>query len=70
MEELPNRNCFGINLVIFLCVMVVQKRPFVQNSVSQFLEGLFAILVERSQFCLKSFTRNSRGNPGYGGRKS
>ena len=22
VEELPNRNCFGINPVIFLCVMV------------------------------------------------
>ena len=30
-----------------------QKRPFVHNSVcSQFLEGLFAILTECSQFCL------------------
>ena len=33
-----------------------QKRPFVRNSVcSQFLEGLFAILAECSQFCLRSF---------------
>ena len=32
----------------------VQKRPFVHNSVcSQFLEGLFAILAECSQFCLR-----------------
>ena len=22
VEELPNRNCFGINSIIFLCVMV------------------------------------------------
>ena len=42
----------------------IQKRPFVHNSVcSQFLEGLFAILAECSQFCLSSFNRNSRGNP-------
>ena len=35
---------------------VIQKRPFVRNSVcSQFLEGLFAILAECSQFCLRSF---------------
>ena len=35
---------------------VVQKRPFVRNSVcSQFLEGLFAILAQCSQFCLRSF---------------
>ena len=34
----------------------IQKRPFVHNSVcSQFLEGLFAILAECSQFCLRSF---------------
>ena len=33
-----------------------QKCPFVRNSVgSQFLEGLFAILAECSQFCLRSF---------------
>ena len=33
-----------------------QQRPFVHNSVcSQFLEGLFAILAEYSQFCLRSF---------------
>ena len=33
-----------------------QKRPFVHNSVcSQFLEGLFAILAECSQFCLGPF---------------
>ena len=33
-----------------------QKRPFVHNSVcSQFLEGVFAILAECSQFCLRSF---------------
>ena len=33
-----------------------RKRPFVHNSVcSQFLEGLFAILAECSQFCLRSF---------------
>ena len=33
-----------------------QKRPFVHNSVcSQFWEGLFAILAECSQFCLRSF---------------
>ena len=24
VEELPNRNCFGINSVIFLCAMVIQ----------------------------------------------
>ena len=43
-----------------------QKRPFVHNSVcSQFLEGLFAILAECSQFCLRSFNRNSRGNPSF-----
>ena len=35
---------------------LIQKRPFVHNSVcSQFLEGLFAILAECSQFCLRSF---------------
>ena len=35
---------------------ILQKRPFVHNSVcSQFLEGLFAILAECSQFCLRSF---------------
>ena len=34
----------------------VEKRPFVHDSVcSQFLEGLFAILAECSQFCLRSF---------------
>ena len=27
VEELPNRNCFGINLVIFLCAMVVCAPP-------------------------------------------
>ena len=33
-----------------------QERPFLHNSVcSQFLEGLFAILAECSQFCLRSF---------------
>ena len=33
-----------------------QKRPFVHNSVcSQFLEGLFAIVAECSQFCLRPF---------------
>ena len=33
-----------------------QKHPFVHNSVcSQFLEGLFAILADCSQFCLRSF---------------
>ena len=36
--------------------MMGQKRLFVHNSVcSQFLEGLFAILAECSQFCLRSF---------------
>ena len=40
----------------FRCFGIVQKRPFVHNSVcSQFLEGLFAILAECSQFCLRSF---------------
>ena len=35
---------------------LLQKRPFVHNSVcSQFLEALFAILAECSQFCLRSF---------------
>ena len=35
---------------------VYQKRPCVHNSVcSQFLEGLFVILAECSQFCLRSF---------------
>ena len=34
----------------------IQKSPFVRNSVcSQFLEGLFAILAQCSQFCLRSF---------------
>ena len=34
----------------------IQKRPFVHNSVcSQFLEGLFALLDECSQFCLRPF---------------
>ena len=38
------------------CFENYQKRPFVHNSVcSQFLEGLFAILAECSQFCLRSF---------------
>ena len=33
-----------------------QKRPFVHKSVcSQFLEGLFVILAECSQLCLRSF---------------
>ena len=37
-------------------IPLIQKRPFVHNSVcSQFLEGLFAILAECSQFCLGSF---------------
>ena len=41
-----------------------QKRLFVHNSVcSKILEGLFAILAECSQFCLRAFNRNSRGNP-------
>ena len=41
-----------------------QKRPFVHNSAcSKFLEGLFAILSKCSQFCLRSFNRNLRGNP-------
>ena len=31
-----------------------QKRPFVHNSGSRFLEGLLAILAECSQFCLRS----------------
>ena len=44
----------------------IKKRPFVRNSVcSQFLEGLFAILAECSQFCLLSFNRNSKGNPSF-----
>ena len=47
-------------------MLFCQKRPFVHNSVcSQFLEGLFAILAECSQFCLRSFSRNSRGNPSF-----
>ena len=25
VQELPNRNCFGINSVIFLCVMVLSR---------------------------------------------
>ena len=37
-------------------IALSQKRPFVHNSVcSHFLEGLFAILAECSQFCLRSF---------------
>ena len=37
-------------------VLTCRERPFVHNSVcSQFLEGLFAILAECSQFCLRSF---------------
>ena len=37
-------------------ISVVQKRPFVRNSVcSQILEGLLAVLAECSQFCLRSF---------------
>ena len=40
----------------FMRIPVIQERPFVHNSVcSQFLEGLFAILAECSQFCLRSF---------------
>ena len=27
-EKLPNRNCFGINSVIFLCAMVSFNRAF------------------------------------------
>ena len=43
-----------------------QKRPFVHNSAcSQFLEVLFAVSAECSQFCLRSFNRNSRGNPSF-----
>ena len=39
-----------------LLLKIDQKRPFVHNSVClQFLEGLFAILAECSQFCLRSF---------------
>ena len=35
-------------------IILIQKRPFVHNSVcSQFLEGLFAIFAEWSQFCLR-----------------
>ena len=47
---------------------IVQKRPVVHNSVcSQFLESLFAILAECSQFCFRYFyykfkTLESRGN--------
>ena len=26
VEELPNRNCFGINSVIFLCAMVFSRK--------------------------------------------
>ena len=38
------------------CFCTCQKPPFVHNSVcSPFLEGLFAILAECSQFCLRSF---------------
>ena len=41
-----------------------RKRPFVHDAVClQFLEGLFAILAECSQFCLRPFNRNSRRNP-------
>ena len=40
---------------------IIQKRPFVQNSVCpQFLECLFAILVECPQFSLRSFLRENQ----------
>ena len=56
----PVLNIHGLNLVAWLSRFpsfpVFQKRPFVHNSVcSQFLEGLFAILAECSQFCLRAF---------------
>ena len=51
------RGGFGCNAMEpFVIFTFFQKRPFVHNSVcSQFLEGLFAILAECSQFCLRSF---------------
>ena len=48
------KNCLGI--IACKISFFTQKRPFVHNSVcSQFLEGLFAILAECSQFCLRPF---------------
>ena len=52
------------NILRELIGVIIQKRLFVHNSVCSQLEGLFAVLAECSQFCLRSFfNRNSRGNP-------
>ena len=43
VEEFPNRNCFGINSVIFLCMIRVQTRGLLEKGSSQqspFLEIL------------------------------
>ena len=41
VEELPNRNCFGINLVMFLCVMVplTQKHALNQSMLDDIVSG-------------------------------
>ena len=48
---------FVVLMFILQIIMYeVQKRPFVHSSVcSLFLEGLFAVLAECSQFCLRCF---------------
>ena len=55
--------------VVFYRRSVLLPRPFVHNSVcSQFLEGLFAILAECSQFCLRPPSNtNSRVNLHFAG---
>ena len=58
-EELPNPESFRlpeIQIQIASKVAEDQKCPFVHNPVcSQFWERSFAILAQRSQFCLRSF---------------
>ena len=45
VEELPNRNCFGINLVIILCAMV-----FVcQSKLTEFFAELTEFAVKLSE---------------------
>ena len=54
--ELPRKLSATSPEVLALWNLTTRKRPFVHNSVcSQFLEGLFAILAECSEFCLRSF---------------
>ena len=40
VEELPNRNCFGINSVIFVCAMVLAPSPTDLGEV-QGIRGLY-----------------------------